>query len=106
MYPVIWAISAGGVRRDPSLPHCGEPVRLVPITTLVAGAKACPCDVGPDLIGPDDTRQRRLSPSLGLTADESDVQSALVEDVERDERYLAGHSEYTTHPEATSNGGY
>jgi hypothetical protein len=44
-------------------PHCGEPVVLVPISTLVASERhACSCDVQPALVGPDDPLpERQLS---------------------------------------------
>ena len=66
-------------------PHCGEPVMLVPIGTIVAmEQKVCSCDVQPALIGPDDAPaeprisrvpdsvQRSVDPAATAIADASD----------------------------------
>ena len=59
-------------------PHCGEPVRLVSITTLVAGeVQGCHCPTEPDLLGPDD-EQGCLTPidSLAVTDMETTLDAA------------------------------
>ena len=58
-------------------PHCGEPVRLVPITTLVAGeVQGCHCPTEPDLLGTDDD-QGCLPPTDSLAA--TDLKTTLDE---------------------------
>ena len=63
-------------------PHCGEPVMLMPISTLVASERqACSCDVQPDLVGPDDPlpeRQPSRSPEP-LRRDQDIVATAIEE---------------------------
>jgi hypothetical protein len=63
-------------------PHCGEPVMLVPISTLVASERqACSCDVQPDLVGPDDPLPERQPSRLPepLRRDQDIVASAIEE---------------------------
>ena len=55
-------------------PHYGEPVMLVPISTLVASeCQACSCDARPALIGPDDApaepRTSRVPDSVQRSVD-------------------------------------
>ena len=63
-------------------PHCGEPVVLVFINTLVASERqACSCDVQPDPIGPDDPLPERQPPRFPepLRRDQDIVASAIKE---------------------------
>ena len=46
-------------------PHCGEPVMLVPIGTIIAiEEKGCSCDARPALIGPDDASTEPRTPRV------------------------------------------
>ena len=63
-------------------PHCGEPVMLVPISTLVASERqACSCDVQPDLVGPVDPLPERQPSRLpeSLYRDQDIVATAIEE---------------------------
>jgi hypothetical protein len=63
-------------------PHCGEPVMLVPISTLVASERqVCSCDVQPDLVGPDDPFPERQPSRLPdpLRRDQDAVAAAIEE---------------------------
>jgi len=64
-------------------PHCGEPVMLVPISTLVASERqACSCDVQPDLVGPDDPLPERQPSRLpDLLRRDQDIVAAAIEDI-------------------------
>jgi hypothetical protein len=88
-------------------PHCGEPVILVPIGTLVAiEQKGCSCDARPALIGPDDTPteprtprvpdfvHRSVDPAARAIANANDGRSA--EDHEYSTRF-AGEPTATPH---------
>ena len=63
-------------------PHYGEPVMLVPISTLVASERqACSCDAQPDLVGPDDPLPERQPSRLPepLRRDQDIVAAAIKE---------------------------
>jgi len=79
----------------------------VAITTLVAGeTKTCPCDVTPDLLGPDDARQSHPSPARASSIDEATVRSLALEDIDRCVHYPDGRSEYADRPKLVHDGGY
>jgi hypothetical protein len=73
-------------------PNCGEPVTLVPISTLVAGElQACPCDVEPEPIGPQDTSYERRPSRFSEQAQRTDVKPAAA----HDESHLPERTEYS-----------
>lgn len=83
-------------------PHCGEPVRLVPVTRLVAGAlSGCACDVHPDLVGPDDGVERhpsRFAEPLQRAAESN----ALDDPPDSDGRRSEGSARTVREPPAAS----
>ena len=77
-------------------PHCGEPVMLVPIGTLIAiEQKGCSCDACPALIGPDDAstepRTPRVPGSVPRSADPAATAIAYASD-----RHSEENPEYST----------
>jgi hypothetical protein len=73
-------------------PNCGEPVTLVPISTLVSGAlQACPCDAEPEPIGPEDVGFEHRPSRFSEQVQRSDVKLAAA----HDESPLPERTEYS-----------
>ena len=85
-------------------PHCGEPVMLVPISTLVAGElQACPCDAEPEPIGPEDSSLDRHPSRFTDPIQWADVERAAGLDGPLDETHLRARREYSARSAGETN---
>jgi len=73
-------------------PNCGEPVMLVSISTLVARElQACPCEVEPEPIRPEDASYERRPSRFSEQVQRTDVKLAAA----HDESHLPERTEYS-----------